>query len=184
MTTIQREKLKEAIVKEQQIFIDTHPQSGLFFQQSKKHLHQGVPMNWMVRWAGEFPIFVESASGAHFTDVDGNRYLDLCLGDTGAMTGHVPSATIEAVQKQLQRGLTFMLPTEDSFNVANELARRFELPYWQMTLTATDANRFAIRLARHITQRQKILVFNWCYHGTVDETFLVLPFCVGRISTS
>jgi glutamate-1-semialdehyde 2,1-aminomutase len=106
--------------------------------------------------------------------VDGNTYLDLCLGDTGAMTGHAPEATRNAIKAQLERGITFMLPTEDSLWVGEELARRFGLPYWQTTLTATDANRFSIRLARQITGRQRILVFNWCYHGTVDETFVTL----------
>lgn len=131
-------------------------------------------MNWMVRWAGAFPVFVKEASGAHFTDVDGHRYLDFCLGDTGAMTGHAPAATVEAVVEQVKRGVTYMLPTEDALWVGEELARRFGLPYWQVALTATDANRFAIRLARHITGRPYILVFNWCYHGTVDETFITL----------
>jgi glutamate-1-semialdehyde 2,1-aminomutase len=171
---INRDKLKTAIVQEQQRFLETHPRSKALFEQAKQHLHEGVPMSWMVRWASPFPVFVESASGAYFTDVDGNRYLDLCLGDTGAMTGHAPAATVEAVQRQLQRGTTYMLPTEDALWVGAELSRRFGLPYWQMTLTATDANRFAIRLARHITQRPKILVFNWCYHGTVDEAFITL----------
>jgi glutamate-1-semialdehyde 2,1-aminomutase len=106
--------------------------------------------------------------------VDGHRYLDLCLGDTGAMTGHAPAPTVEAVRAQAGRGFTFMLPTEDAVWVGEELARRFGLPYWQFAVTATDANRFAIRLAREITGRPRILVFNWCYHGTVDETFAIL----------
>ena len=131
-------------------------------------------MHWMTRWAGGFPIFVDEASGAHFTDVDGHRYLDLCLGDTGAMTGHSPKAVVEAIREQAGRGITFMLPTEDAVWVGEELSRRFGLPYWQMAVTATDANRFAIRLARHITGRPYILVFHWCYHGTVDEAFVSL----------
>jgi glutamate-1-semialdehyde 2,1-aminomutase len=131
-------------------------------------------MPWMVKWAGGFPLFVESGAGGHFTDVDGLSYLDLCLGDTGAMSGHAPAATAEAVRRQAGRGFTFMLPTEDAVWVGEELRRRFGLPWWQFTLTATDANRAVIRLARLITGRPKILVFNWCYHGTVDETFAVL----------
>jgi hypothetical protein len=131
-------------------------------------------MSWMVRWAGAFPLFVERAEGARFTDVDGREYVDLCLGDTGAMTGHSPAAAVEAIRAQLGRGLTFMLPTEDGIRVSEELARRFGLPAWQMAMTATDANRFAIRIARHVTGRPRILVFNWCYHGTVDETFATL----------
>ncbi len=131
-------------------------------------------MHWMVKWAGAFPVFVVQASGAHFTDVDGNHYLDLCLGDTGAMTGHAPRATVDAIARQVVHGITYMLPTEDALWIGQELERRFGLPYWQLALTATDANRFAIRLARQITGRKYILVFNWCYHGTVDETFVTL----------
>ncbi len=137
-------------------------------------------MSWMTRSAGDFPVFVDEASGAHFTDVDGHRYLDLCLGDTGAMTGHGPGPTAAAVAARVRRGVTFMLPTEDAIWVGEELARRFGLPFWQVALTATDANRFAIRLARHVTGRPRILVFNWCYHGSVDETFLTLRDGVAR----
>jgi glutamate-1-semialdehyde 2,1-aminomutase len=131
-------------------------------------------MNWMIKWAGAFPIFVESASGAHFTCIDGHDYVDLCMGDTGAMSGHSPPATVAAVTAQLQRGITLMLPSEDAVWVGEELQRRFGLRYWQFALTATDANRFSIRIAREITQRPKILVFNYCYHGSVDETFVTL----------
>jgi len=131
-------------------------------------------MNWMVKWAGAFPVFVQSAGGAHFTCVDGHEYVDLCMGDTGAMSGHSPKATVEAVAAQLQRGITLMLPSEDALWVGEELQRRFGLRYWQFTLTATDANRFSIRIAREITKRPKILVFNYCYHGSVDETFITL----------
>jgi glutamate-1-semialdehyde 2,1-aminomutase len=130
-------------------------------------------MPWMTEWAGPHPVFAASAEGAHFTDVDGNEYVDLCLGDTGAMTGHSPAATVAAIAEQAARGITLMLPTEDSTWVAGELERRFDLPYWQFALTATDANRFTIRLARAITGRRKVLVYSWCYHGTVDETFAV-----------
>ena len=131
-------------------------------------------MNWMVKWAGAFPPFVREAQGAEFFDVDGLRYVDFCLGDTGAMTGHSPSATVKAAEEQIRRGITLMLPGEDAIIVAEELQKRFGLPYWQFALTATDANRFSIRLARQITGRSKILVFNWCYHGTVDETFITI----------
>jgi glutamate-1-semialdehyde 2,1-aminomutase len=131
-------------------------------------------MPWMVRWAGAFPVFVAEGRGGRFTDVDGREYIDFCLGDTGAMTGHAPAATVAAMTAQLQRGLTFMLPSEDALWVGEELGRRFGLPYWQIAMSATDANRFAIRLARHITRRPKVLVYNYCYHGTVDEAYLTL----------
>jgi len=174
MTVINRSRLQDCLAHEQQRFIETHPRSKALFERAQQHLLGGVPMNWMVRWAGRFPVFVAEGQGAHFTDVDGLRYLDLCLGDTGAMTGHAPAASVQALTEQAQRGLTFMLPTENALWVGEELARRFGLPYWQMAMTATDANRFALRLARAITQRPYVLVFNYCYHGTVDETFATI----------
>ncbi|MCB9450194.1 MAG: aspartate aminotransferase family protein [Anaerolineaceae bacterium] len=174
MTQINRDRLHAALKAEDEHFIENHPQSRILFEQAQNNLLSGVPMNWMIRWASPFPVFVDAAQGAHFTDMDGQRYLDFCLGDTGAMAGHVPRATVNAISAQLQRGLTFMLPTKDALWVGKELERRFGLPFWQFTLTATDANRFALRLARHITGRSKVLVFNWCYHGTVNESFITL----------
>lgn len=174
MRTIDPARVEHALTQELERFIAEHPRSKALYEQAQANLLDGVPMNWMVRWAGAFPIFVSEAKGPYFTDVDGRRYLDFCLGDTGAMTGHSPQATVEAIIQQAQRGLTLMLPTEDALWVGQELERRFGLPYWQTTLTATDANRFAIRLARHITRRPYVLVYNWCYHGTVDESFITL----------
>jgi glutamate-1-semialdehyde 2,1-aminomutase len=174
MTTIDRVRLKTQLAAEDERFIAEHPRSRELFERAKAHLLGGVPMNWMMRWASPFPVFVKEGSGAHFTDVDGRRYLDLCLGDTGAMTGHAPQPAVDAVADQVRRGSTFMLPTEDSVWVGEALSHRFGLPYWQVAMTATDANRFAIRLARHITGRSYILVYNGCYHGTVDETLITL----------
>jgi glutamate-1-semialdehyde 2,1-aminomutase len=174
MTTIDRKKLRSLHERENDRFIRDHPQSAALYHRAQDSLLGGVPMNWMKKWAGPFPIFVESAHGAHFTDVDGHDYVDLCLGDTGAMTGHSPEVAAEAVARQVRQGVTLMLPTEDAIWVGEELKRRFGLPLWQFALTATDANRFAIRIAREITQRSKILVFNFCYHGTVDESFATL----------
>ncbi|MEP6688928.1 MAG: aspartate aminotransferase family protein [Gemmatimonadales bacterium] len=171
---VDRARLAALLVAEERRFREAHPRSLACFERAQRSLLGGVPMHWMVRWAGGFPLFVAAGDGAYLTDVDGHRYLDLCLGDTGAMTGHAPAATVEAVRAQAGRGFTFMLPTEDAIWVGEELARRFGLPSWQFAVTATDANRFAIRLARHVTGRPKVLVFNWCYHGTVDETFATL----------
>ncbi len=151
-----------------------HPRSKALAADAKASLLGGVPMHWMVRWPGGFPVFAADAHGARFRDVDGREYVDFCLGDTGAMAGHSPEPTVRAVAEQAARGITLMLPSEDALAVAGELTRRFGLPRWQFALTATDANRFAIRLARHITGRPKVLVFNWCYHGTVDESFATL----------
>jgi glutamate-1-semialdehyde 2,1-aminomutase len=174
MTTIDRKKLHNLHERENNRFISDHPRSAELYRRAQNSLLGGVPMNWMKKWAGPFPVFVKSAHGAHFTDVDGRDYVDLCLGDTGAMTGHSPEIVAEAVCRRVREGITLMLPTEDSLWVGEELKRRFGLPFWQFTLTATDANRFAIRIAREITQRAKILVFHYCYHGTVDESFATL----------
>ena len=180
MPSIDRDHLQSLMLSEQKKFIDERPKSKALFERARKSLLGGVPMNWMAKWAGAFPPFVREAHGAEFFDVDGHRYVDLCLGDTGAMTGHSPSATVAAVQQQVARGITLMLPTEDAVWVGEELQKRFRLPYWQFALTATDANRFSIRLARQITGRGKILVFNWCYHGSVDETFITLEDGVSK----
>lgn len=174
MKTIDRTRLQSLMQREQKKFVDERPKSKALFERARRSLLAGVPMNWMVKWAGAFPPFVREAQGAHFFDVDGHRYTDFCLGDTGAMTGHSPFATVKAAEEQMKRGITVMLPGEDAIVVAEELQKRFQLPCWQFALTATDANRFSIRLARQIAGRQKILVFNWCYHGTVDETFINL----------
>ncbi|MFN8494928.1 MAG: transaminase [Caldilineaceae bacterium] len=171
---IDRVHLQHLLTQEEERFRAEHPRSKALFDQAQQSLLGGVPMTWMMKWAGRFPIFMQAAHGARVTDVDGHEYIDLCLGDTGAMPGHSPDATAQAIATQAGRGITAMLPTADAIWVGQELQRRFGLDYWQFTLTATDANRFAIRVAREITERPKILVFNWCYHGTVDETFITL----------
>jgi glutamate-1-semialdehyde 2,1-aminomutase len=174
VTTIDRERLSGLMERERTRFRERHPKSRSLFEAGRSSLLWGVPMNWMVRWPGDHPVYVAEAEGARFTDVDGNTFVDFCLGDTGGMAGHAPPAAVEEIARQASRGITTMLPTEDAAWVSGELARRFGVPYWSFTLTATDANRFAIRWARHITGRPKILVHNHCYHGTVDETFAEL----------
>jgi len=171
---LDRSRLAQLLQAEEQRFHQDHPKSFELYQRAKKSLHGGVPMLWMIRWAGSFPVFVKEAKGSHFTDVDGRDYIDFCLGDTGAMTGHAPNATLAAINAQAAKGITLMLPYEDVIWVGEELQRRFGLPLWQFALTATDANRFALRMARYITGRPKVLVFNYCYHGSVDETFITL----------
>jgi glutamate-1-semialdehyde 2,1-aminomutase len=166
--------LAELQAREDARFVETHPRSRELAERARSSLFEGVPMHWMRKWPGGFPVFVKEAQGAHFVDVDGIEYVDFCLGDTGAMTGHAPEPTLRAVTDQSAKGLTLMLPSEDALWVADELTRRFGVSSWQFALTATDANRFTIRLARHLTDRSAILVFNWCYHGTVDEAFATL----------
>ncbi|MCF8067958.1 MAG: aminotransferase class III-fold pyridoxal phosphate-dependent enzyme [Desulfobacterales bacterium] len=171
---INRKKLEEQQKKEIKLFEKSHKKSKALFDRAKGCLLRGVPMNWMVRWAGSYPIFVETAEGAHFVDVDGNRYVDFCLGDTGSMVGHAPEASVKAISDAVKKGTTFMLPTEDAIYSGEELQKRFGMKYWQFTTSATDANRFILRLARDATGRDKVLAFNWCYHGSVDETVAIL----------
>jgi glutamate-1-semialdehyde 2,1-aminomutase len=160
--------------RELERFEREHPRSRELAEDAKGPLLSGVPMPWMIRWPGGFPVFAAEAHGGRLTDVDGHEYVDFCLGDTAAMTGHSPEPTVRALREQATKGITLMLPSEDALWVARELTRRFGLARWQFALTATDANRFAIRLARELTGRPKILVFNWCYHGSVDETVATL----------
>jgi glutamate-1-semialdehyde 2,1-aminomutase len=167
-------RLSSAMEHEEADFVAKHPKSQQLSRQAKEGLLSGVPMPWMVRWPGAFPLFVDNAQGSSFTCADGHAYVDFCLGDTGAMTGHSVEALSTAVGAQLKRGLTTMLPTADAQWVANNLSQRFGLPKWQFAMTATDANRFVLRFARHLTKRPKIVVHDWCYHGTVDETLVVL----------
>ena len=174
MSEIDRAWLRELMSRELASFREENPRSFEIFERARGSLLDGVPMNWMVRWPGEFPVYVDEAHGARFTDVDGHEYVDLCLGDTGAMAGHSPEPVVRTVSERSAKGITTMLPNEDAGWVGEELSRRFGLPLWQFSLTATDANRWAIRLCRQITGRPKILVQNWCYHGSVDETFIQL----------
>ena len=171
---INRTHLAQLRAREDARFLALHPKSGELFERGKAHMPGGVPMSWMAKWPGAYPVFVENAKGARFTDVDGNTYIDFCLGDTGSMTGHSPDATVAAIREQVGKGITAMLPTADAEIVSKELAGRFGLPLWQFTVSATDANRHVIRYSRMITGRTKIIVIDRCYHGSVDETFATI----------
>jgi len=146
---LDRTRLSALMEREERRFAGEHPKSRELFERAREFLLGGVPMNWMSKWASPFPLFVREAHGAHFTCVDGHDYIDFCLGDTGAMTGHSPEQALAAITRQLGRGITLMLPTEDAIWLGEELTRRFGMRYWQFALTATDANRFAIRIARY-----------------------------------
>ena len=174
MPTIDRDRLAQLTETEERRFVELHPRSAALAEQAQASLLAGVPMPWMTRWPGSFPVFVDTATGARFTDVDGIEYVDLCLGDTGAMTGHALPQVAAAVTERAAKGITTMLPSEDAIWVAGELGRRFGLPRWQFAMSATDANRFVLRFARRLTGRPRIAVMDWCYHGTVDETLAVL----------
>ncbi len=160
--------------RERADFAARRPRSRALSQQSAEHLLFGVPLHWMDDWSTPFALYVESAKGAAIRDVDGFSYTDFCLGDTGAMFGHAPQAVADAVAAQCAKGFTTMLPSVDAAWVGGELSRRFGMEKWQFALSASDANRYAIRWARAITGRDKILVFNGCYHGTVDDVFVDL----------
>jgi glutamate-1-semialdehyde 2,1-aminomutase len=179
---IPRARLAELHAREEVDFRRRHPRSAALAVDASEHLLAGVPMAWMRRWPGEFPLFVAEASGGMCRDVDGHDYVDLCLGDTGSMGGHAVPAVTAAVADRAGRGSTVMLPTADAVWVGAELARRFGLPVWQFALSATDANRFALRIARLATGRRRILVFDWCYHGTVDETLATLDPARGVVA--
>jgi glutamate-1-semialdehyde 2,1-aminomutase len=162
------------LAREQHEFSERRPGSRALYAAGERHYLYGAPLHWMRRWAGGFPLYAARASGAHVWCVDGFEYVDLCLGDTGAMAGHAAPEVTAAVSAQLQRGATMMLPTEEAAWVGEELTRRFGLPYWGFTTSASDANRAAVRIARLITGRERVLVFNGCYHGSVEEAHVGL----------
>ncbi|HET7311623.1 MAG TPA: transaminase [Mycobacteriales bacterium] len=168
-------RLAELTRRERKVFESRHPASMAAWAAGRAHLVGGVPMTWMLKAAGGFPVFLEGARGARLRDIDGHEYVDFCLGDTGAMAGHSPQPFVDAVHRRLAErgGATAMLPTEDAAWVAAELAARFGVQRWSFALTATDANRWMLRIARQLTGRPKILVFSYCYHGSVDESFVV-----------
>jgi len=174
VTRIDEHTVDRLIDSEQTRFRETHPKSAEAWARGREHFLYGGPSHWMRRWAGGFPVYVANAKGAHLTDLDGRDYVDFCLGDTGGMCGHGPEAVTTAAARQLASGASTMLPTEDSLWVGEELSRRFALPYWTLTTSATDANRAAIRIARMITGRTKVLVFSGCYHGGVEEAHVQL----------
>ncbi|HBW19931.1 MAG: aspartate aminotransferase family protein [Streptosporangiaceae bacterium] len=175
LARIDRQRLAHLTDRERATYQARHPRSRDAFAVAGQHLLGGVPMTWMRMWPGGFPLYLASAHGARLTDIDGIEYTDFCLGDSGAMAGHSPAPVQAAVARRYGElgGATTMLPTQDAAWVAAELARRFGVARWSFTLTATDANRWAIRLARQLTGRPKILVDSYCYHGSVDETFIV-----------
>jgi glutamate-1-semialdehyde 2,1-aminomutase len=174
MNAFDPKHLAELITRERALYTKLHPKSKAAFE-AADNLFGRVPMTWMNKWSGGFPLYLDSAHGNRIKDIDGNEIIDFALGDTGAMTGHSPKETVQAVRNRLENlgGITTMLPTTDAQWVGAELTRRFGLPLWSFALSATDANRWAIRLARLATGRQKILVFAYAYHGSVDETFAI-----------
>ena len=162
------------LAREEALFIQRNPRSRSLAGATAGHWLKGVPMHWMVDWGTPFPLFVESARGVDVTDADGNLYIDFCLGDTGAMFGHAPPPAMDALTREGAKGFSTMLPSPDAAEVGRLLQDRFGLPCWQVTATASDANRAVIKWCRAVTGRKKILVFNHCYHGAVDETYVTI----------
>lgn len=172
--TLDRARLSAALDAERARHHERTPASRAAFE-AADHLFGRVPMTWMNKWAGGFPLYLAGAHGNRVTDLDGHEYVDFALGDTGAMAGHSPDPTVAAVQYRIADlgGITTMMPSADAEWVAAELTRRFGLPLWSFSLTATDANRWALRIGRMVTGRPKVMAFSYCYHGSVDETFVV-----------
>ena len=173
-TTVDRARLAALLERERAAFTERNPKSREAHA-STSHLVGGVPMTWMAKMAGPFPLYLDRARGARVIDLDGHELIDFCLGDTGAMAGHSPSATVAAVQRRYAElgGATTMMPMEDAEAVAAELSARFGVAKWSFSLTATDANRWMLRLARSVTGRPRVLVNSYSYHGSVDESFIV-----------
>jgi glutamate-1-semialdehyde 2,1-aminomutase len=168
--TISEGSVKAMLERERAFFIQRNPKSRAHSDNAARNWLRGVPMHWMVDWGTPFPLFVEKANGVDVTDADGNTYIDFCLGDTGAMFGHSPAPVVETLQREGANGFTTMMPSARAVRVGKLLEDRFKLPTWQVTTSASDANRSVLRWCRAITGRKKILVFSHCYHGAVDET--------------
>lgn len=154
-------------------FVDANPKSKHYFERSNGWF-QRVPFHWMLDWPSPFPIVAASATGATLTSLDGQTFDDFCLGDTASMFGHSPPALASALTEQAGKGLSYMLPTIEGAELGDMLASMFGLPHWQVTTTASEANRAVIRWCRGLTGRSKILIFNGCYHGAVDDVFVDL----------
>ncbi len=172
--TISADAIDAMLAREKALFVQRNPVSKQLAEDTAKTWLRGVPMHWMVDWGMPFPLFVAKAQGVDVTDADGNNYIDFCLGDTGAMFGHSPKPVVEALQREGANGFTTMMPSTDAAAVGQLLQDRFGLPCWQVTATASDANRAVIKWCRAITGRNKILVFNHCYHGAVDDTYVTI----------
>lgn len=171
---VRRNRLEAMASREARRYARSRPRTRAALAEGAAAWLDGVPMHWMKDWPMPHPMLVARAKGARLTDIDGFGIDDFCLGDTGSMFGHSPAPVARAIRRQARRGLTFMLPTEDALEAGRLLTRRFGAFRWQIATTATDANRFALRVARAVTGRPRVLVFNGCYHGTVDDIFVTI----------
>ena len=171
---IKAERLKSFAIREAKRYAAARPKAKAALDKGADAFLSGVPLHWMKDWPMPHLPLVAKAKGARIADIDGYEIDDFCLGDTGSMFGHSPDPVAKAIRHQATRGLTYMLPTEDALEAGRLLREIFGPFRWQIATTATDANRFAIRVARAVTGKPKILVFNGCYHGTVDDAMVEL----------
>jgi glutamate-1-semialdehyde 2,1-aminomutase len=171
---IPKDRLEQIAAREARRFAQSRPKAAAALARGAGAFLGGVPMHWMSDWPMPHLPLVAKATGARLTDIDGYGIDDFCLGDTGSMFGHSPEPVARAIRKQAKRGLTYMLPTEDAMEAGRLLTETFGAFRWQIATTATDANRFSLRVARAVTGRPKVLVFNGCYHGTLDDTMVEL----------
>jgi glutamate-1-semialdehyde 2,1-aminomutase len=171
---VRRDRLEALATREARLYARSRPRTRAALAEGAAAWLDGVPLHWMKDWPMPHPMLVARATGARLTDIDGFGIDDFCLGDTGSMFGHSPAPVAKAIRRQARRGLTYMLPTEDALEAGRLLTDRFGAFRWQVATTATDANRFALRVARAVTGRPRVLVFNGCYHGTVDDIFVTL----------
>ena len=179
-----RQRAEALTASERESFAALHPRSRQLAAEAGEHFPGGVPLHWMLDWETPFPLFVQRAEGSTVTDIDGHAYSDFCLGDTGAMFGHSPAPVAKAIAEQAVNGLTAMLPSALTARVGQLLSDRFGLPFWQVTATASDANRAVVRWSRALTGRRKVLVFDGCYHGQVEDAFVKLDGTTTKMKPS
>ena len=165
---LDRSRISKLLAQELTRFREARPRSLALIGRARAHMPNGMPMAWMASDYDQ-PVYIDYGQGPGFTDVDGFSYADFNASDMAMFCGHAHPAIVAAVQAQVARSTQFLLPTQASVEVAEELARRYRVPQWQFTLSATQANTEAIRLARAVTGREVIVLFQGHYHGHFEE---------------
>jgi glutamate-1-semialdehyde 2,1-aminomutase len=171
---IDRGRVAELLARENAAYLEARPRALALWERGRASMPNGVPMIWLRNSFEPIPMFVDEGAGSHFRDVDGHDYLDTNIADMSMFTGYAPPAVVDAVSRRMARGSQFMAAGEDAVWVAEELARRYALPQWQFTLSATHANTEALRVARTATGRQAVAFFDGHYHGHLDESLVSL----------
>jgi glutamate-1-semialdehyde 2,1-aminomutase len=168
MGDLDRARIGELHAGELARFRQARPRSLAMGARARAHMPGGVPMAWMAS-DNDQPVYIDHGQGSGFTDIDGFSYVDVNASDMAMFCGHANPAIVAAVQAQVARSTQFLLPTVVSVEVAEELARRYPVGQWQFTLSATQANTEAIRLARAVTGREVVVLFQGHYHGHFEE---------------